>query len=84
MISAPKVFTQDGLNFRLKYGSKQFQIPFSVKLRDFQLERYPGSMSPKSYASEITVVDGDDVFDFKIFMNHVLDHKGYQIFSIKL
>ena len=80
-MSAPKVFTQDGLNFRLHYGSKQFQIPFSIKLRDFQLERYPGSMSPKSYASEITVVDGDDVFDFRIFMNHVLDHKGYRFFQ---
>ena len=80
-VSAPKVFTQDGLNFRLNYGSKQFQIPFSVKLRDFQLERYPGSMSPKSYASEITVIDGDNIFDFKIFMNHVLDHKGYRFFQ---
>lgn len=80
-VTAPKVFTQDGLNFRLHYGSKQFQIPFSVKLRDFQLERYPGSMSPKSYASEITVIDGDDVFDFRIFMNHVLDHKGYRFFQ---
>ena len=80
-VSAPKVFTQDGLNFRLNYGSKQFQIPFSVKLRDFQLERYPGSMSPKSYASEITVIDGDNIFDFKIFMNHVLDHKGYRFFN---
>ena len=27
-VSPPKVFTQDGLNFRLNYGSKQFQIPF--------------------------------------------------------
>lgn len=80
-ISRPIVFSQDGLNFRLRYGSKQFQIPFSVKLRDFQLERYPGSMSPKSYASEITVIDGDDVFDFRIFMNHVLDHKGYRFFQ---
>ncbi|MGI9532822.1 cytochrome c biogenesis protein CcsA [Lutimonas sp.] len=80
-VSPPKVFTQDGLNFRLNYGSKQFQVPFSVKLRDFQLERYPGSMSPKSYASEITVIDGEEVFDFKIFMNHVLDHKGYRFFQ---
>ena len=80
-VAPPTTFSQDGLNFRLSYGSKQFQIPFSVKLRDFQLERYPGSMSPKSYASEITVVDGDDVFDFRIFMNHVLDHKGYRFFQ---
>ena len=55
-IQAPVIFSQEGLNFRLSYGSKQFMVPFSVKLRDFQLDRYPGSMSPKSYASEITVI----------------------------
>ncbi len=38
-------------------------------------------MSPKSYASEITVIDGDEEFDFRIFMNHVLDHKGYRFFQ---
>ncbi|MBE9488735.1 MAG: cytochrome c biogenesis protein ResB, partial [Bacteroidetes bacterium] len=77
----PVIFSQDGLNFRLSYGSKQVKLPFSIKLRDFQLERYPGSMSPKSYASEITVVDKEKVFDFRIFMNHVLDYKGYRFFQ---
>ena len=38
-------------------------------------------MSPKSYASEITVVDKDNVFDFRIFMNHVLDYKGFRFFQ---
>lgn len=78
---APVTFSQDGLNFRLSYGSSQVKLPFSIKLRDFQLERYPGSMSPKSYASAITVVDGENVFDFRIFMNHVLDYKGYRFFQ---
>lgn len=80
-INPPVIFSQDGLNFRLAYGSKQFQLPFYIKLNDFQLERYPGSRSPKSYASEITVVDGEKVFDFRIFMNHVLDYKGYRFFQ---
>jgi len=81
--AAPVSFTQDNLNFRMSYGSRQFKTPFSVKLRDFQLERYPGSMSPKSYASEITVIDEEKakVFDFKIFMNHVLDYRGYRFFQ---
>ena len=78
---APVIFKQDNLNFRLSYGSKQVKVPFSVKLRDFQLERYPGSMSPKSYASEITVIDKEKSFDFRIFMNHVLDYKGYRFFQ---
>ena len=80
-ITSPTNFQMDGLNFRLMYGSRQFRVPFSVKLRDFQLERYPGSMSPKSYASEITVIDTDKTFDFRIFMNHILDYKGYRFFQ---
>ena len=80
-INSPVTFSQDGLNFRLSYGAKQVELPFSLKLRDFQLERYPGSMSPKSYASEITVIDKEKSFDFRIFMNHVLDYKGYRFFQ---
>lgn len=74
-------FTLDGLNFRLWYGAKILETPFSVKLNDFQLEKYPGSESAASYASEVTVIDTDETFDFRIFMNHILDHKGYKFFQ---
>ncbi len=80
-LNSPKIISLSGLNVRLNYGAKQIQLPFSLKLIDFQLDRYPGSMSPKSYASEITVIDKDEVFDFRIFMNHILDHKGYKFFQ---
>ena len=33
--------TIDGINFSLSYGSKHYKTPFSLYLRDFQLERYP-------------------------------------------
>lgn len=77
----PDQFTLDGLNFRLSYGAKQLTLPFTLKLRDFQLERYPGSNSPKSFASEVTVIDKDETFDFRIFMNNILNHKGYKFFQ---
>ncbi|MCF6297001.1 MAG: cytochrome c biogenesis protein ResB, partial [Flavobacteriaceae bacterium] len=80
-INAPIIFSQDGLNFRLSYGSNQIELPFSIKLRDFQLERHPGSMSPKSFASEITVIDRNKTFDFRIYMNNILDYKGYRFFQ---
>ena len=80
-INPPQIFTLNGLNFRLTYGAKQLELPFSIKLRDFQLERYPGSNSPKSYASEITVIDQEKNFDFRIFMNNILDHRGYRFFQ---
>jgi cytochrome c-type biogenesis protein CcsB len=65
----------------ISYGAKEIELPFSIYLRDFQLERYPGSMSPSSYASEVTLNDGDLKEDYRIFMNHVLDHRGYRFFQ---
>ncbi|WP_159950402.1 cytochrome c biogenesis protein CcsA [Polaribacter septentrionalilitoris] len=70
-----------GLNFRMLYGAKILETPFSVKLNDFQLEKYPGSESAASYASEVTVIDPKETFDYRIFMNHILDHKGYKFFQ---
>ena len=77
----PQQLSLNGLNFRISYGARQLQLPFSVRLRDFQLERYPGSNSPKSFASEVTVIDKDETFDFRIFMNNILNHKGFKFFQ---
>ena len=65
------------------YGSIERKLPFAIALNDFQLERYPGSMSPASYASEVSVVDeaNGKKFDFRIYMNHVLDYQGYRFFQ---
>ncbi|WP_158838654.1 cytochrome c biogenesis protein CcsA [Polaribacter sp. L3A8] len=76
-----KELTVGGLNFRMLYGSKILETPFSLKLNDFQLEKYPGSESAASYASEVTVVDTEETFDYRIYMNHILDHKGYKFFQ---
>jgi cytochrome c-type biogenesis protein CcsB len=74
-------FSIDDLNFRLWYGAKNLETPFSIKLNDFQLEKYPGSESAASYASEVTLIDTTEKFDYKIYMNHILDHKGYKFFQ---
>lgn len=76
-----KEISVGGLNFRMLYGAKVLQTPFSVKLNDFQLEKYPGSESAASYASEVTVIDPKETFDYRIYMNHILDHRGYKFFQ---
>jgi len=76
-----KNFALGGLNFRLLYGAKILETPFSIKLNDFQLEKYPGSESAASYASEVTVIDPKETFDYRIYMNHILDHRGYKFFQ---
>ena len=70
-----------GLEFSLAYGSKVYELPFNIKLNDFIAEKYPGTESSyKSFMSRITVED-ERSFDYDIFMNHVLDHKGYRFFQ---
>ncbi len=75
--------TINGVEFSLAYGSKIIELPFSLYLRDFQLERYPGSESPSSFASEVTVIDKRENLEmpYRIFMNNVLNHDGYRFFQ---
>lgn len=72
-----------GLDFAFRYGSKVLELPFQIKLNDFEAERYPGTdKSYSAFSSQVTVLDeekGD--FDYKIYMNNILDHRGYRFFQ---
>jgi cytochrome c-type biogenesis protein CcsB len=83
VIGDGKKVTLGEIVVEVSYGSIERKLPFSVALRDFQLERYPGSMSPSSYASEVTLIDtaNQEKFDFRIYMNHILDYQGYRFFQ---
>lgn len=70
-----------GLDFSLSYGSKVHELPFAIRLNDFIAEKYPGTETGyASFMSKITVND-ERSFDYDIYMNHVLDHKGYRFFQ---
>jgi len=79
----PKICQINGINVSLSFGPVIRELPFSIYLRDFQLERYPGSNSPSSYASEITLKDPASNIErpFRIFMNNILNYKGYRFFQ---
>lgn len=62
-------------------GVKTEKMPFVLELIDFRLHRYPGSQSPSSYESDLQVHIDGDVRKTKIFMNNVLDLKGYRFFQ---
>ncbi|MGI9525583.1 MAG: cytochrome c biogenesis protein CcsA, partial [Weeksellaceae bacterium] len=80
-IPIPNEVTVNDIPVELSYGSQAIELPFSIYLDDFQLERYPGSSSPSAYASEVKVIDGDKEMPYRIYMNHVLDYKGYRFFQ---
>ncbi|QOY51862.1 cytochrome c biogenesis protein CcsA [Candidatus Sulfurimonas baltica] len=67
----------------LEWGSKIIELPFSLRLRDFMLIKYPGSMSPSSYESHVTLIDKQNLVrqEHRIYMNNVLDYGGYLFFQ---
>ena len=73
----------NGLHVDMSVGAKVITLPFSLKLENFELERYPGSMTPASYSSDVVLIDKEQGINmpYKIYMNHVLDHRNYRFFQ---
>ncbi|MFK5959139.1 MAG: cytochrome c biogenesis protein CcsA [Lutibacter sp.] len=79
----PQVLNFKNLSLSAAYGTKEIKLPFTIKLKDFILDKYPGTNSASSYASEVQLVDSDKNVkkDFRIFMNNILNYKGYRFFQ---
>ena len=79
----PRAFTVGDVKLAVSYGSKRVQLPFALKLRDFIMEKYPGTNSASSYASEVTLIDprADLKTDQRIYMNNILNYSGYRFFQ---
>jgi cytochrome c-type biogenesis protein CcsB len=82
-VGKPYHLTLNGVDIKLQVGPKTIQLPFEVKLLDFELERYPGSMTPSSYSSKVVLTDKENEIEtpYHIYMNHVLDYRGYRFFQ---
>lgn len=76
-----KQVTMDGMNMMVGFGPKVYTTPFALKLDDFVMETYPGSSSPSAYESHVQIIDEGKQTPYKIYMNNVLNHKGYRFFQ---
>ncbi len=74
-------FQLEDLYFTLSYGPKYYTLPFHVRLDSAEVDKYPGSENPSSYASQVTVIDGDNIFPFRIFMNNILNYRGFRFYQ---
>lgn len=78
----PINFKIDKLDFTVFFGSKVYMLPFQIQLNDFIADKYPGTeKSYSGFESRVTVLDPEKKFDARIFMNNILDHKGYRFFQ---
>nr|WP_309597651.1 cytochrome c biogenesis protein ResB [Flavobacterium oreochromis] len=77
----PVAFKQGGLEYTFQFGSKIYELPFKVRLNKFIASKYPGTeKSYSAFESQVSILD-EKPFDTRIYMNHILDHKGYRFFQ---
>ena len=82
-LPTPQNIQIDGLQVQIEYGAIRMPLPFSVACNNFTLIKYPGSESPSSFESELTIIDQKNNYTNKrkVFMNNVTDYKGYRFFQ---
>ncbi|RZJ50081.1 MAG: cytochrome C biogenesis protein [Flavobacterium sp.] len=81
-VGEPKTVKIGNIEYSIFFGSKAYVLPFKIKLNDFIATKYPGTeKSYSAFESKVTVQDSSETFDADIYMNHVLDHKGYRFFQ---
>jgi cytochrome c-type biogenesis protein CcsB len=81
--SVPATCLLNNVKVSISYGMLQRKLPFSIHLKAFKLDRYAGSDSPSSYASEISVIDNEKKIEkpFLIYMNNILNYRGYRFYQ---
>jgi cytochrome c-type biogenesis protein CcsB len=83
MLGEPRQVSIGTKEVLLSYGSVARTLPFSLALNDFIMERYPGSDSPSSFESRVTLDDQQRglTASHRIYMNHILDYRGYRFYQ---
>ena len=61
----------------------EHKLPFDVKLDQFVLSTYPGTMRPSGFMSRVQVTDhaSGRTFPASIWMNHELHYRGFALFQ---
>jgi hypothetical protein len=77
----PWTVEADGRTFAISLRHERYPMPFTVHLDDFRAEFHPRTNTAKSYESDITVIEGDDVRPVLIQMNEPLRYKGLVLFQ---
>ncbi len=72
-----KFFTPKAV-YLFAYANKRQELPFSVFLKEFKVERYEGSSKAKEYSSLVTVDGGDEIL---ISMNEPMKHAGLTFYQ---
>lgn len=67
--------------FTIKIEKQKRDLPFTVRLLEFEKQSYPGTDMARGYQSRIQIIEGQAVWESVVAMNEPLRYKGYAIFQ---
>lgn len=78
---APLNVEYDGRRFGVALRREQWVMPFTVALENFEKEDHPRMMMPKSFSSDVVVVEEGSERKVKISMNEPLRQEGLVLYQ---
>jgi ABC-type transport system involved in cytochrome c biogenesis permease subunit len=76
-----QTFTDAGKTYEISLRRSRYYVPFTVQLDKFTHEKYPGTETPRRFASDVTLKEGASSFTYNISMNQPLRHAGLTFFQ---
>ena len=76
-----QTFEDAGKSYELSLRRTRYYVPFTVQLDKFTHEKYPGTETPRRFASDVTIKEGPSQFAYNISMNQPLRHAGLTFFQ---
>lgn len=77
----PIELKKNGRDYKIMFGREQRMLPFSLKLKEFIKETYPGTDKAKSYSSDLDIIEAGAEWPARVEMNAPLRYKGYTFYQ---
>jgi len=77
-IGAPQTFTHEGRTYALAVQNRRWYLPYSLTLKKFSHDVYPGTNKPKNFSSLVHLSNPakNEARDVLIYMNQPLRYEG--------
>ncbi len=78
--SSVRLFSDNAFHVFI-FANRQLELDFALKLDEFRVGRYQGTMRASAYESDVSVLDGSKALKTTISMNEPLYHKGITFYQ---
>lgn len=77
----PQIITINNQSYALLIRPQRTYLPFEIELVDFNKIMHPGTTIPKSFSSEVYLIENQNSRRILIEMNAPLRHNGYTLYQ---